>query len=146
MKSPTCSTSRAKIRFRIRAYRNAGRLLRGLKDEAASLIEAGKDLSELPGIGADLAGKIREIVDTGSVEILRRLRRELPAGLVELLRIPGLGPKRAKLLHDELGITGLADLQKGVASGRLRQLKGLGPKTVERLRAGLKLQQKPVSA
>ena len=127
--------------FRIRAYRNAGRLLRGLKDEAASLIEAGKDLSELPGIGADLAGKIREVVETGSVEILRRLRRELPAGLVELLRIPGLGPKRAKLLHDELGITGLADLQRAAASGRLRQLKALGPKTVERLRAGLKREQ-----
>lgn len=104
--------------FRIRAYRDAGRLLRGLKDEASSLIKAGRDLSELPGIGTDLAGKIREVVETGSVEILRRLRRELPAGQVELLQIPGLGPKRAKLLHGELDITSLTDLRRAAASGR----------------------------
>jgi DNA polymerase (family 10) len=124
--------------FRIRAYRNAARLLRGLKAEAAVLLAEGKDLTELPGIGEDLAGKIREAVDTGGVEILKRLSRQLPASLVELLRLPGLGPKRAKLLHDKLGIDSLAELRRAAEAGRLRTVKGLGAKTEERLLVALK--------
>jgi DNA polymerase (family 10) len=115
--------------FRIRAYRNAARLLRGLRQEAADMLAAGQDLAELPGIGADLAGKIREVIDTGSTEILRRLHRKLPRSIVELLRVPGLGPKRAKLLHDRLGIESLTDLRKLAEAGKLRRLPGLGAKT-----------------
>jgi DNA polymerase (family 10) len=90
--------------FRIHAYRNAARLLRGLKQEAADMLAAGKDLAELPGIGKDLASKIGEVVESGSMELLRRLHRQLPHSIIELLRVPGLGPKRAKLLHERLGI------------------------------------------
>jgi len=115
--------------FRIRAYRNAARLLRGLKREAADMLAAGEDLSELPGIGTDLAGKIREIVDTGTVELLRRLHRQLPHSIVELLRVPGLGPKRAKLLHEKLHIDSLAALRQAAQSGKLRKLPGFGAKT-----------------
>jgi predicted flap endonuclease-1-like 5' DNA nuclease len=106
--------------FRIRAYRQAARTLRGLERQAADLIAEGKDLTELSGIGADLAGKIAEVVATGHVAMLDRLHGELPAGLVELLRVPGIGPKRAKLLHDKLGIASMAGLQRAAAAGKLQ--------------------------
>jgi DNA polymerase (family 10) len=115
--------------FRIRAYRNAARLLRGLRQEAADMLAAGQDLAELPGIGEDLAGKVREVVDTGSTEILQRLHRKLPHSIVELLRVPGLGPKRAKLLHDRLDVKALTDLRRLAQAGRLRGLPGFGAKT-----------------
>jgi DNA polymerase (family 10) len=115
--------------FRIRAYRNAARLLRGLKQEAADLLAAGQNLAELPGIGEDLAGKIREVVESGSMELLRRLHRQLPRSIVELLRVPGLGPKRAKLLHERLGVKTLAELRVAAEAGKLRSLAGFGAKT-----------------
>ena len=115
--------------FRIRAYRNAARLLRGLQREAADMLAKGEKLEELPGIGADLAGKIRDVVETGGTELLYRLRRELPHGLVELLRVPGLGPKRARLLHDQLRIASLAGLRAAARTGKLAKVKGLGAKT-----------------
>ena len=114
--------------FRIRAYRNAARLLRGLQREVADMLAKGEALDELPGIGADLAGKIRDVVETGGTELLYRLRRELPHGLVELLRVPGLGPKRAKQLHDELHIASLAGLRAAAHAGKLTKIRGLGPK------------------
>ena len=115
--------------FRIRAYRNAARLLRGLQREVADMLAKGEKLDELPGIGADLAGKIQDVVETGGTELLYRLRRELPHGLVELLRVPGLGPKRAKLLHDQLHIASLAGLRAAAQAGKLAKVKGLGAKT-----------------
>ena len=127
--------------FRIRAYRNAARLLRGLKRKASDMLAAGQDLAELPGIGEDLAGKIREVVDTGSTEILRRLHRQLPHSIVELLRVPGLGPKRAKLLHDRLGIKSLAELRKVAEAGKLRGLPGFGAKTEARILESAAAQQ-----
>lgn len=130
--------------FRIRAYRNAARLLRGLRDEAADMLAAGQDLAELPGIGKDLAGKIGEVIDTGSTEILRRLHRQLPHSIVELLRVPGLGPKRAKLLHDRLGIKSLAQLHKAAESGKLRGLPGFGAKTEARILETAAAQQQVV--
>ena len=119
--------------FRIRAYRNAARLLRGLKQEAADLLAAGQPLDDLPGIGKDLAGKIREVVDSGSMELLRRLHRQLPHSIIELLRVPGLGPKRAKILHDRLGIKTLAELRQAAEAGKLRDLPGFGAKTAAKI-------------
>jgi DNA polymerase (family 10) len=127
--------------FRIRAYRNAARLLRGLKEEAADIRDAGRDLSGLPGIGEDLAGKIGEVIDTGGTEILRRLHRQLPHSIVELLRIPGLGPKRAKLLHDRLGIKSLAQLRKAAEAGKLRSLSGVGARTEAKILQATAAQQ-----
>lgn len=114
--------------FRIRAYRNAARLLRGLQREVADMLAKGEDLDALPGIGADLAGKIQDVVETGGTELLYRLRRELPHGLVELLRVPDLGPKRARLLHDLLHIASLAGLRAAARAGKLEKIKGLGAK------------------
>jgi DNA polymerase (family 10) len=119
--------------FRIRAYRNAARLLRGLGVEVAAMLADGKPLDELPGIGADLAAKIKDIAETGSTPLLGRLRREVPHGLTELLKIPGLGPKRVKLIHDELAIDNPRQLHRATKDGRLRELPGLGEKTERRI-------------
>lgn len=121
--------------FRIRAYRNAGRILRGLRDEAADMLAAGRDLSELPGIGTDLAAKIRDLVQTGSTDLLDRLHKRLPPSLSELLRIPGLGPKRVAALYRKLKITTPAELQAAARAGKLAKLEGFGPKIVEKITA-----------
>jgi DNA polymerase (family 10) len=115
--------------FRIRAYRNAARTLRGMQGQVADILVAGEELPHLPGIGADLAGKICDIVETGSTEMLYRLRRELPPGLTELLKLPGVGPKRAKKLYDKLGITSVAALHKAAQGGKLAKLAGFGAKS-----------------
>ena len=90
--------------FRVRAYRNAARSLRGLGQEIAELVANGEDLTRLPGIGKDLAAKIQEMLETGKVKALNELHREVPAGVEDLLQIPGLGPKRVKALYHSLGI------------------------------------------
>jgi DNA polymerase (family 10) len=112
--------------FRVRAYRNAARTVRGLSRDLGSLIAEGAELSELPGIGADLAAKIREIVRTGRSRPLARLHRDVPHGLETLLELPGLGPKRVGRLFRELNIRSLAQLEKTARSGRLRELAGFG--------------------
>lgn len=123
--------------FRVRAYRNGARELRGLGQEAASLLAAGTDLTDLPGIGMALAAKIAEVVHTGSCQALKKLERELPADLPELLRLPGLGPKRVHALHYDLDIHTPEQLYRAAKDGRLRDLPGFGPKTEAALRAAL---------
>ncbi len=123
--------------FRVRAYRNGARELRGLGQEAASLLAAGTDLTDLPGIGTALAAKIAEVVHTGSCQALKKLERELPADLPELLRLPGLGPKRVHALHFDLDIHTPEQLYRAAKDGRLRDLPGFGPKTEAALRAAL---------
>ena len=114
--------------FRVRAYRNAARTIRGLSRELSDLISAGKDLTALPGIGKDLAAKIREILDTGHAAALDKLHREIPASVEDLLKLPGLGPKRVKQLYHELDIQNLAQLETAARNGRLRALPGFGNK------------------
>lgn len=117
--------------FRVRAYRTAARTVETMPQACATLVETEpKALERLPGIAKDLAGKIREIVETGELTLLRELTSEIPESLVELIRIPGLGPKRAKQIYDELGIKTLDELEEAARSGRLRQLRGL-KKTIE---------------
>ena len=119
--------------FRVRAYRNAARTLRDLPHSVASMLEAGEDLSELPGIGEDLAGKVAEIVDSGSFRDLRGLEKEVPAQLAEILGVAGIGPRRAHALHEELGIDNLADLERAARGGRVRELSGFGEKTEQNI-------------
>ncbi|MDN5001245.1 DNA polymerase/3'-5' exonuclease PolX [Bradyrhizobium sp. GCM10027634] len=123
--------------FRSRAYRNAARLIERLPKSITSLLKAGEDLSELPGIGKDLAGKIATIVATHKFDVLDRLKRELPGDLGEIAALPGLGPKRVKLLYDKLGVRSLEDLRRAIRSGRLRELKGFGTKSEQKLAAAL---------
>ncbi|WP_300295351.1 DNA polymerase/3'-5' exonuclease PolX [Ferrovibrio sp.] len=119
--------------FRIRAYRNAARMLDGSSLDVAGLIRQGRDLPHIPGIGADLEGKMREIVATGRCQTLQKLRREVPPGLADLLVLPGLGPKRVKLLYDELDVHTPAQLERAARDGRIRGLPGFGIKTEQRL-------------
>jgi DNA polymerase (family 10) len=123
--------------FRSRAYRNAARVIERLPKSITSLLKAGEDLSELPGIGKDLAGKIEAIVATHKFEVLDRLKRKLPGDLGEIAALPGLGPKRVKLLYDKLGVRSLEDLRRAIRSGRLRELKGFGAKSEHKLAAAL---------
>lgn len=115
--------------FRIRAYRNAARTVAELPEGVAAMIARGEDLTELPGIGEDLAGKITELARTGHVPLLDRLARRLPGELAEMMRLPGLGPKRVALLHHKLHITSLAELKAAAAAGRLHTVPGIGDKT-----------------
>jgi DNA polymerase (family 10) len=123
--------------FRIRAYRRAAQTIRAQPQELRDQIAAGRDLEQLPGIGQDLAGKIREIVETGKCQALEKLKRKVPAGLEDLLHLPGLGPARVRQLRQELRITSLAQLEAAIDKGRLRKLRGFGPKMESRLAAAL---------
>lgn len=116
--------------FRIRAYRNAARTVETLGMPAASLVRSG-GLDELPGIGADLAGKICTILETGTLPLLEELTAKTPESLVQMLRIPGLGPKRATQIYETLGITTLEALESAAKTGRLRELPGI-KSTIER--------------
>ncbi len=124
------------IPYRIRAYRNAARTIRDLDRNVADVAAEGK-LEELPGIGKDLAEKIREFLRTGRMAKYEEVVSQVPPGLIELLHIPGLGPKRVRLLHEHLGITDLEDLRHALDAGRIQGLPGMGAKTVENIRRGL---------
>jgi DNA polymerase (family 10) len=119
--------------FRVRAYRFAARTLRDLPAEVAEMVAKGEDLTSLPGIGDDLAGKIKEILATGTAAAIEAQRKRVPATLTELLRIPGLGPKRVKTLAHELKIRSLSELQTAAQAGRVRTLAGFGEKTEQHI-------------
>ena len=123
--------------FRVRAYRNAARTIADLPDPLADRVREGADLTELSGIGADLAGKIATIVKKGALPLHGQLVKKLSPGVLDLLRIPGLGPKRVKQLRDRLKVKSAALLAKALDSGKVGKLPGFGPKMVEKIRAGL---------
>jgi len=124
--------------FRVRAYRNAARTIRDFPEPLADLVRAGtKDLTDIAGIGDDLAEKITEIATKGELALRKQLAAKLPAGLLDLLRIPGLGPKRVKLLYKKLKVKSASDLSKALDQGKIQTLKGFGPKIEEKMRAGL---------
>ncbi|MBS1261032.1 MAG: DNA polymerase/3'-5' exonuclease PolX [Calditrichaeota bacterium] len=123
--------------FRARAYRNTARSLRTLDRSVAEMAAAGENLTELPEIGKSNAHKIVEIIDTGTCEKLEKLRELVPPGLVEVLRIPGVGPATARRLHAELAVHDLASLREQSENGRLAELKGLGEAVQEKILAGL---------
>jgi DNA polymerase (family 10) len=116
-------------RFRILAYRKAARILNELPQDVRALLKNNYDLTQLPGIGDDLALKITEIVSTGSCSLLQRLRSELPPAITELLRIPGIGPKRVKALYHNLDVRTVEQLHRAARDGRIRELPGFGEKT-----------------
>ncbi len=123
--------------FRIRAYRNAARVVGELRFDVAAKLAEGAELRKLPGIGEDLAAKMREIAATGTCKALEKLRKNFPEGITELLRLPGLGPKRVQALYGKLRIGSLAALQRAAQEGRLRALEGFGEKTEQKVLAAV---------
>jgi len=124
-------------RFRVRAYRNAADTIRDQSRSVARMVEEGEDLSELPDIGDDLAGKIADIVRTGHLPLLDEISQDLPEAIVLATRIPGIGPKRARALFEDLRLSSLDDLEKAAEAGRIKDLKGFGEKTQAKIRAEL---------
>jgi DNA polymerase (family 10) len=115
------------IVHRVAAYRTAAKAVRDSSSSVASLALQGR-ATEIPGIGKTLQEKIVALAETGSIPAAEKLRAKFPAGLVALTRLPGLGPKRARLLYSELGIDSLQALRKAAEGERLRTVKGLGPR------------------
>jgi DNA polymerase (family 10) len=113
--------------FRIRAYRNAARTIETMPKRVAEIVaHDGKALAELPGIGKDLAGKIETIVHGGRLDVLDELLTEIPKGLIDVMAVPGLGPKRTKAIHDVLDVSTLAALERAARAGKLHTVRGIG--------------------
>ncbi|MDO8956476.1 MAG: DNA polymerase/3'-5' exonuclease PolX [Deltaproteobacteria bacterium] len=119
--------------FRVRSYRNAARTIEDLSQSLESMVKTGMDLGEIPGIGKSIREKIEEIISTGKCHFLEELRVQVPAGLTELLKLEGLGPKKVKVLYDQLGVDSVDRLEKAAQAGRLRNLAGMGLKTEEKV-------------
>jgi len=115
--------------FRIRAYRNGARTISSTSESLSEMVSSDRDLTELSGIGKDLAKQIREIATTGRHAALEELRKEVPVGVLDMLRIPGVGPKKVSVFFNELGLKSLAELKVACEAGRLAELKGFGKKT-----------------
>jgi len=127
--------------FRIRAYRRAALNLQSLTEDIESLARAGR-LDEIPGVGADLAGKIAEYLRTGRMKDLAAARKGIPQGVVELMSVPGIGPKTARLLHERGGVSSLARLEALARVGKLRGLPGIQAKAEANILAGLAIVRK----
>lgn len=121
-------------KFKVLAYERALQLVGTLGGELSAVVEQDR-LRSLKGIGPQLAERIRELWNTGSSPYLERLRRQSPPGAAELVRVPGLSPRRIRLLHDALGVQSVEQLREACMSGRVRQVPGLGEKTEQRLLA-----------
>lgn len=116
--------------FRVRAYRNAARTIGNMSDSVADIIaDSNRRLVDLPGIGKDLAAKIETIVETSSLPQLEELKKEIPPGVVQMLGLPGIGPKKVAALYKELNIDTLENLKAAAEQGQIAELKGFGKKT-----------------
>ena len=125
--------------FRLRSYRNAAEAIEvwptPLQEIAKAEGETG--LQEIPGVGKAIAGKVVELLSTGSFAAWDRLTAETPESVLDLTEIPGIGPKTAALLHERFKVSSRADLEKFVAGGGLEMVDGIGPKTADRIKEAL---------
>ena len=121
--------------FRVRAYRNASRTIKSLARNLSDMVSEAFNLTDLQGIGKEIAAKIQEIVSTGKLAKLAELEKRFPDGIHQVLKLPGLGPKKVKVLYRELGIGNLDELQKAAEEGRIRELSGFGKKSEDRILA-----------
>ncbi|MGH3076655.1 MAG: helix-hairpin-helix domain-containing protein, partial [Gaiellaceae bacterium] len=120
--------------FKIIAYRRAAGRIRETPSSVAELALKGR-AKELPGIGRTIEEKVREVVEEGEIQALKRRRERVPVGVVDFLRLPGVGPKTAARIWTELGVTTLEGLQAAAADGRFRELSGLGVRSEEKILA-----------
>jgi DNA polymerase (family 10) len=123
--------------FRVRAYRTASRNVAGYPHSLADMVREGKDLSELPGIGKDLSAKITEIVSRGRFSDLESIKQRLPAGLIDITGIAGLGPRRTGVLYHQLGISSVAELERAARAGKVRELPGFAVKMEQAILADI---------
>ncbi|MDD2553782.1 MAG: DNA polymerase/3'-5' exonuclease PolX [Desulfotomaculaceae bacterium] len=126
--------------FKIRAYRNAARILSGL-EEPLEKIRLREGWTKIPGIGKNIAAKIDEILTTGRLQKLEELLQEIPPGMLEVMSLPGIGPKRAALFRERLGITSLDELAAAARAGRIRGLPGMGSKREKEIIRSIKMHQ-----
>lgn len=126
------------VAFKPQAYRRAARNIEQLDKPLSELMEDG-ELGEIPGVGEALSKKIHELLSTGELEYLSKLKAEIPDGLVRMLEVPEVGPKTAMLLHKELGISSVEQLKEAALAHRIRGLKGFGEKTEERILQGIRV-------
>lgn len=124
--------------FKANAYRRAARVVESLKEDVERLVESGR-LKELRGIGEALARKIEEYVETGKISHLERLRAEFPPGVLEMLDIPGVGPKTVKRLYQQLGVIDITELERAAKEHRIRRLKGFSEKSEKRILQNLRM-------
>jgi DNA polymerase (family 10) len=126
--------------FRVRAYRNAARTIHDLTEAVADIVaDSSRSLTEMPGIGADLADKIATLVRTGSLPMLEELLAEVPESVLAIMRVPGLGPKRAAAIYHQLHVSTLEELRAACEAHRVRELKGFGEKTEQAILRGLEI-------
>ena len=125
--------------FRLRSYRNAGEAIETWPTPLKEIPENEgiQGLQTIPGVGKAIASKIMELLDRGTFDAWERITAETPATVLDLLEIPGIGPKTAALLHQNFKVSSLADLKKFVAGGGLELVDGIGAKTAERIRETL---------
>ena len=124
--------------FRVRAYRGGARAIRDLSEPIAAIAaDQERALTEIPGIGEDLAGKCRQLLEHGTLPLLEELHAQVPASVLTLMRIPGLGPKKAAVLYRELHVQTLAQLESACRTEKVRALKGFGAKTEQIILQGL---------
>ena len=126
--------------FRARNYEKAARAVAGYSGDMALLDAAG--LRQIPGVGTSIANKIGEYRRTGTIKAVEELRARIPAGVLQLTQVPALGPKRALQLYQELGISSVGELADAIGAGRLRELKGFGAKSEQKLLRGIELLQR----
>ncbi len=122
--------------FRSNAYHNGARAIENLEEDLETVVHEGR-LDAVPGIGSTLREKITTLVNTGKLPFYEDLRKKTPAGLFDLLRIQGLGPKRVKLLYDKLGIDTLDKMAEACESGRVAKVKGMGEKSQQKILEGI---------
>jgi len=123
--------------FRIRAYRNAVRTVEAQATPLRRMVEEGRPLTDLPGIGKEMAAHIQEMVATGTLGFRDEMLTEVPRSLIELMRLPGLGPKKARKLWDDLKIQSVDELETAAKAGRIAAVPGFGAKTQEKILAGI---------
>ncbi|TAM38580.1 DNA polymerase/3'-5' exonuclease PolX [bacterium] len=124
--------------FRIRAYERAAQNIEGLTHDIEDLTRQDK-LEEIPGVGSDLSEKIKEFIKTGKIKAYEGLKKSIPEGLLDLLNIPSVGPKTAKLLYEKSGIKNVAGLENAIKKGRLKGIFGIKEKTVENILKGIEV-------
>lgn len=127
---------KGEVIYKTLAYRKAAENIRSLPGSLIGIHQQGK-LTEIPGIGKAIAEKIEEIIDTGKLGFLQRLEEEVPVGLLDILQVPDIGPKKAALFWKQAGVTSLPELEKAVREGVIRTLPGMGEKSETRILAGI---------